>query len=62
MLGRVGSADQGTFEIGPIAKGNYSLLFESPEIDTKRVQGVSAPTDDLHVDIHVSGLTAQRGT
>ena len=61
MLGHMESADQGAFEVGPIAKGNYNLLFESPEIDTKRVQGVSAPTDDLHIDIHVSGLIAQRG-
>jgi hypothetical protein len=39
------------------------LLFQSPEIDTKQVDGVTAPTNDLEVGIHMSdGLTTLRGS
>ena len=50
------------FEVGPLPTGKYDLMFHSPEIEVKRVKGVTAPTDDLQVDIHVSGQIALHGS
>jgi hypothetical protein len=56
------SRDQDAFEVGPLPKGKYDLMFHSPEIEIKRVKGVTAPSDDLQVDIQVSGLIELHGS
>ncbi len=50
------------FEVGPLPKGKYNLMFISHEIETKRVGGITAPSNDVQVDIRVTGLIAQRGS
>lgn len=49
------------FEVGPLPAGKYDLIFHSPEIEVKRVKGVTAPTDDLQVDIQVTPMIALHG-
>jgi beta-lactamase regulating signal transducer with metallopeptidase domain len=61
VLGYFEPGDQDAFQVGPLAKGEYTLTFLSPEIDTKRVVGVTAPSNDIQVDIRVTGLIALRG-
>ena len=50
------------FSVGPVPRGTYRLNFDSPEIDTKTIGAVVAPTADLNVDIQVRGRIVLRGT
>jgi len=49
------------FSVGPVPRGNYRLVFDSPEIETKQIDSVTAPADDLEVDIQVRGPIVLRG-
>ena len=55
MLTNVAPEGQEAFEVGPLPAGKYTLFFQSPEIETKQVDGVTAPTNDLEVDLQMSG-------
>ncbi|HEV3301267.1 MAG TPA: M56 family metallopeptidase, partial [Planctomycetaceae bacterium] len=50
------------FSLGPVPSGKYRLLFDSPEIETKQIDSVTAPVKDLKVDIQVRGLIVLRGS
>jgi beta-lactamase regulating signal transducer with metallopeptidase domain/protocatechuate 3,4-dioxygenase beta subunit len=53
---------RGTFRLGPVPRGRYQLRFDSPEIETKQIDSVTAPADDLEVDIQVRGPIVLRGS
>jgi len=43
------------FRIGPLPPGRYTLNFSSTEIEQKRVPNVQAPSDNLEVELNVTG-------
>jgi Carboxypeptidase regulatory-like domain len=49
------------FSLGPVRSGKYRLLFDSPEIESKQIDSVTAPVKDLKVDIQVRGPIVLRG-
>jgi len=53
---------RGTFRLGPVPRGRYRLLFDSPEIETKQIDSVTAPADDIEIDIQVRGPIVLRGS
>ena len=43
------------FSISPLPPGRYTVTFSSTEVEQKRVPNVKAPTDDLKVELQVTG-------
>ncbi len=43
------------FRISPLPPGRYTVTFSSTEVEQKRISGVNAPTDDLQVELTVTG-------
>jgi beta-lactamase regulating signal transducer with metallopeptidase domain/protocatechuate 3,4-dioxygenase beta subunit len=54
------------FSVGPIPRGKYHLVFDSPEIETKEIDaiatGMHPEAEDLSVEIHVHGPIVLRGS
>ncbi len=57
MIGRGGNA----FRIDDLPPGRYELQFSSPDIEEKTLRGVTAPSDDLDVELQVVGRPMLRG-
>jgi beta-lactamase regulating signal transducer with metallopeptidase domain/protocatechuate 3,4-dioxygenase beta subunit len=51
-----------TFRVGPAPRGRYRLVFDSPEIETKQIDSVTAPVDNLEVEIQVRGQLVLQGS
>jgi protocatechuate 3,4-dioxygenase beta subunit len=49
---RTGATD---FRITPLPAGRYTLRFNATDIEEKVVEGVTAPSEGLEVDLHVIG-------
>ena len=43
------------FRISPLPSGRYTLTFSSTEIEQKKIHNVQAPSDDLEVELQVTG-------
>lgn len=43
------------FRLSPLPPGRYTLTFQSTEIEQKKVPNIKAPSDDLQVELRVTG-------
>ncbi|MDB4766103.1 carboxypeptidase regulatory-like domain-containing protein [bacterium] len=44
-----------SFRISPLPPGRYTVTFSSTEVEQKRMANVNAPSDDLKVELNVTG-------
>ncbi|MEX2317690.1 MAG: carboxypeptidase-like regulatory domain-containing protein [Pirellulales bacterium] len=55
------SVSDGTFRLTPVPPGRYTVDFESTEIEEKTIPNVTAPVENLDVELTVRGKLVLRG-